>query len=115
MSERDLFRNLVVMAASDGSLTQSEIQMLSDRAEQWGISDSEFATMIEFALSPESHVDLPPKREDRIRLLQELIRMMAADGQLAEAEKRVFATAAAVMHFSEAEINSIIDKTLREE
>lgn len=112
MKERELFRNLVVMAASDGSLTQSEIQLLSERAARWGISDSEFAHMIEFAVSEKPHVDLPPQREDRVRLLQELIRMMAADGKLAEAEKRVFATAAAVMHFTEAEINSIIDETL---
>src|SRR5262245_47217744 len=112
MKERDLFRNLVVMAASDGSLTQSEIELLSDRAAQWGIDDSEFAGMLEFALSRDSHVELTPHREDRTELLKELIRMMAADGRLADAEKRVFATAAAVMHFTDAEINSIIDETL---
>ena len=112
MKERELFRNLVVMAASDGSLTQSEIELLSERAARWGIDDSEFARMLEFALSRDSHVELPAERKDRVLLLQELIRMMAADGRLAEAEKRVFATAAAVMHFSEAEINSIIDETL---
>ena len=112
MQERELFRNLVIMAAADGSLNQSEIELLSERAARWGIGDAQFARMLEEALSPDSHVDLPPNREDRVRLLQELIRMMAADGKLAEAEKRIFATAAAVMHFSESEINAIIDETL---
>src|SRR5262245_47369301 len=106
MKKSELFRNLVVMAAADGSLTQNEIELLSDRAATWGITDPEFARMLEYALSKDSHVDLPPTREDRVVLLQELIRMMAADGRLADAEKRIFATAAAVMHFSEAEINS---------
>ena len=113
MEKRELFQNLIVMASSDGSLSQSEIELLSERARRWGISDTEFAQMLEFSLSPEARVDLPPQRDDRIRLLQELIRMMAADGRLADAEKRIFATAAAVMHFSESEINSIIDATLQ--
>jgi uncharacterized tellurite resistance protein B-like protein len=112
MEKRELFRNLVVMAASDGSLTESEIQLLSARAKTWDIDEQEFAHMIEFALQPESHVDVPPQRDARVRLLKELIRMMAADGRLAEPEKRIFATVAAVMKFSDDEINSIIDETL---
>lgn len=40
----------------------------------------------------------------------DLIRMMAADGQLNESEKRLFALAAAKMNFSEDKLNQLIDR-----
>jgi uncharacterized tellurite resistance protein B-like protein len=45
-------------------------------------------------------------------MLQDLICTMAADGELSEVEKRVFATAAAVMEISSAEVNRLIDQLL---
>lgn len=45
-------------------------------------------------------------------MLRDLIRMMAADGDLADVEKDLFATAAAKMEISEDELNQIIDSVL---
>ncbi|MDP6058745.1 MAG: TerB family tellurite resistance protein, partial [Pirellulaceae bacterium] len=62
--------------------------------------------------SDRAELQIPPNKQDRIDLLQDLIRTMAADGQLAEIEKRVFAMAAAVMELKEGELNRIIDSVM---
>lgn len=109
----DKLKNLMVMASADGSLTQSELEFLSDRSVQWGISSTDFAAAIEFALSDEAELQIPPDKQDRSELLQDLIRTMAADGQLADIEKRVFAMAAAVMELPDGELDRIIDSVLQ--
>ena len=91
MTFLDKLKNLMIMAFADGSLSQSELEFLSDRSVQWGISQTDFTAAVEFALSDEAELQIPPNKHDRIELLQDLIRTMAADGQLAEIEKRVFA------------------------
>jgi uncharacterized tellurite resistance protein B-like protein len=105
----DKLKNLMIMAFADGRLTQSELEFLSDRSVQWGISQTDFAAAIEVALSDKAELQIPPNKQDRIEMLQDLIRTMAADGQLADIEKRVFAMAAAVMELSEGELDEIID------
>lgn len=102
----------MIMAFADGSLTQSELEFLSDRSVQWGLSEADFTAAVEFALSDEAELQIPPHKQDRIDLLQDLIRTMAADGQLAEIEKRVFAMAAAVMELPEGELERIINSVL---
>jgi len=105
----DKLKNLMVMAFADGRLTHSELEFLSDRSVQWGISQTDFEAAVEFALSDKAELQIPPHKQDRVELLQDLIRTMAADGQLAEIEKRLFAMAAAVMELGEGELDQIID------
>ena len=38
MSHADLFRNLLLMAAVDGRMSESELRLLSHRAAEWGIT-----------------------------------------------------------------------------
>jgi uncharacterized tellurite resistance protein B-like protein len=105
----DKLKNLMIMAFADGSLTQSELEFLSDRSVQWGLSQTDFTEAVEFALSDKAELQIPPHPKDRIELLQDLMRTMAADGHLAEIEKRVFAMAAAVMELPDGELDRIID------
>ena len=112
MNTSDQLRNLLVMAAADGSMTEAEINLLSDRAKSWSIPDEEFAAAIRYAISDGAQFAVPPAREERAAMLQDLIRMMAADGQLAEVEKELFATAAVKMGFSDDELKEIIDAIL---
>jgi hypothetical protein len=67
---------------------------------------------IEYALSNETYLAIPSGSEERQEMLRDLIRMMAADGDLADVEKDLFATAAAKMEISEDELNQIIDSVL---
>ena len=112
MNRSNLLRNLLVMAAADGSMTESEIGFLSDRAEKWSIPEDEFAAAIRYAISDDAQLILPATRDERVAMLQELIRMMAADGQLADVEKELFATAAVTMGFSNNELKELIDSVL---
>jgi hypothetical protein len=115
MDRYDLFKNLVVMAAADKSLTESEIQLLSDRCVEWGITDPQFAHAIEEAIDGDgTQIVLPDSRDECVELLKGLILMMAADGALHPDEKKLFAVTAGRMNFSGDEIDAIIDEALSE-
>ncbi len=109
MQEIDLFKNLVVMAAADGSITADETQLLASRAEHVGLTAEEFKTALDFALAGEGSIELPDSDSARKAMLGDLIRLMAADGQLADKEKHLFATVAAKMNLSKDDLNSVID------
>jgi uncharacterized tellurite resistance protein B-like protein len=100
------------MAAADGSMTEAEISLLTDRAKGWSIPEDEFAAAIRYAISDDARLVLPDTREERVSMLEDLLRMMAADAELAELEKELFATAAVKMGFSNDELKEIIDSML---
>ena len=102
-------RNLLLMAAADGSLTEREIIFLTDRCKQWDISEDVFADAVRYAISDSAKLEIPESHEDRVDMLKELLRMMAADGSLMDAEKQLFATAAVAMDISDEELKDIID------
>jgi uncharacterized tellurite resistance protein B-like protein len=53
---------------------------------------------------------LPRAPEDQERLLSDLIKIMAADGDLDEIEKRLFAVAAAKMNVQQDHLDQLITK-----
>ncbi len=110
MKIMDKLRNLLVMAASDGSLTESEIRYLMDRCQKWGLTESSLADAIGYALSGAAELTVPPRESERLEMLEDLMTIMAADGNLAETERNLFAVAAARMEISEAKLNRLIDK-----
>ena len=55
---------------------------------------------------------LPEARDSRIELLSEMVRVMAADGELAQIEKELCATAAAKMDFTMQEFEQILSSLL---
>jgi len=113
MKIMDKLRNLLVMAASDGSLNESEIRYLSDRCQKWGLPESALAEAIQYALSKHAELTLPPRQSERLEMLEDLMAMMAADGDLAETERNLFAVAAAQMEISDATLNRLIDKLVQ--
>lgn len=115
MSQKDLalFNNLVAMAAADGKFTQEEIEFLAVRAENWGISQDEFETAMVGVAAGGAEIVLPEDHNERLRLLSEMIRMMAADGELAEVEKRLCATVSAHMDLSSEQFEQLLDHVLR--
>lgn len=113
MKIMDKLRNLLVMAASDGQLTESEIKYLANRCQKWGLPESSFADAVTYALSKDAELALPPRQSDRLEMLEDLMSMMAADGDLAEIERHLFAIAAARMDISEDKLNRLIDKLTR--
>ncbi len=113
MNSYELFQDLMVMAISDGKLTEEELRMLAGRAIRWGITDAQFEQAMEYALSDDAHLTIPPDPADRMQLLEELLRMMAVDGQLAEIEKQIFAVVAATMKVGNQELDALLDRMLK--
>ena len=113
MDKQQLFINLVNLAAVDGKFTEEEIQFLVVRAEIWGIPTDEFETALA-GLHNEIQLKLPDDKESRIEMLREMIRLMAADGELAETEMGLCAAASASMEISNTEFVAIVDSLLRQ-
>lgn len=110
MNRFDQLKNLVIMAAADGRLTQSEIALLIDRCAELGLKESDLETAIDYALSDKPTLKLPTTKAEKEDLLTDLLRVMAADGELSKVEKRLFAVAAAKMSVSQADIEALIDR-----
>jgi uncharacterized tellurite resistance protein B-like protein len=110
VEQLDHLKNLVIMAAADGSLTEQEIDLLVDRCAGLGLAEEDLEKAIAFALSGEAKLKFPVDRAEQDRMLADLIRMMAADGHLREIEKRLFALAAAKMGIEKPELEAIIDR-----
>ena len=106
------FTNLLVMAVADGKLSDREIKFLLNRSARWGISETEFSRALQYAMSDKAELRIPTEKRECQALLQDLIRVMAADGKLGIVEKDLFATAAAKMRISEEELNAIIDSVV---
>ena len=106
-------RNLVVMAMADGSIGEREVNMVADRCSDLGLSAVDLQKAIEFGLSDDAALELPPGQAAREELMCDLIRMMAADGVLDEGEKRLFALAAVKMDMDSADLDRLIAATLK--
>jgi uncharacterized tellurite resistance protein B-like protein len=112
MDRQYLFTNLVNLAAVDGKFTEEEVQFLVDRAERWGIATEEFETALA-GVGEEIALRLPAEKAERIELLAEMIRLMAADGELAETEKGLCAAASASMEITSEEFAALVDSLIR--
>ena len=112
MSKLDLFNNLMILAASDG-FAKEEIEYLAQKSHQWGISEEDVEAAIVGAREGETH--LPDSRQDREETLREMLKLIAADGELSEIEKRICAIASAKMDFSSQEFELILQSVLSEQ
>ena len=115
MDRIDLFRNLLLMAIVDGSVAESELRLLADRATEWGITDDEFEEAIQQAIDGESELTLPRDPQDRREMMKDMILVMAADGRLADSQKRLFALAAAALEMSADDLHGLIDEVLNDQ
>ena len=113
MDKFQLFQNLVNMASVDGKFTDEEIGFLVSRAERWGIHNDDFESILVGIREEGATLDLPEAYADRKKLLEEMIRAMAADGEMAEVEKHLLATASAHMDFSTDEFLKILDNVIK--
>jgi uncharacterized tellurite resistance protein B-like protein len=113
MEKIELFQNLVNMASIDGKFTDQEVEFLVSRAERWGIANDEFETILVGIRDAGAEFHIPESRADRELLLKELIRMIAADGELASIEKQMLATASAQMEFTSDEFALLVDDVLQ--
>ena len=114
MDRLELFHSLVHLAASDGKFAEEEVQFLAHRAEQWEIPKGEFETALAGISSGNFEFKIPKSYEDRVEMMKEFLRLIAADGELADMEKHVCSVIAGRMDFSSDEFENILAKVLSE-
>ena len=98
---------------ADGSLGEREVNLAADRCFELGLDEYDLQKAVESALADDAALEIPRQREEQESLMRDLIRMMAADGVLAEGEKRLFALAAAKMSMTTADVDLLINETLK--
>ncbi|MEM6690947.1 MAG: TerB family tellurite resistance protein [Planctomycetota bacterium] len=103
---------MVVMAFADGSLGESEVNLMVDRCGQLGLNPGDLDEALKHALADSASLDLPIEPSEQKSLMIDLIRMMAADGVLEESEKRLFALAAAKMSMTATDVDDLISEVL---
>ena len=112
MSNQLHLRNLLVMALADGALSEREVHFVTDRCLEMGLNEVELRDAIRFALEDSAALALPRNPAEQETLLADLIRTMAADGSLAEGEKRLFALAAAKLGYDNEKLDALFEKVI---
>ncbi len=75
-------KNLVMLAAADGRLTDSELAVLLAVASRENISPDEFNRVIE---DPDRvTIDVPEDEDTKLAYLRDMVAMMMVDGELEE-------------------------------
>ena len=110
MERLEMFKILMVMAAADKKFTSEETQLLALRSHRWGLTDEQFAEALEFAKNGATSLPFPEKPKDRERLLRDMLEVMAADGELAPVEKKLYALAAVAMGLSAEDLDEKLDE-----
>ena len=78
------FRNLVMIAKSDGTVDSEELQLLKDIARKIGLSNEHFDLILE---NPEDYSINPPEnKEERHERFYHLVKMVVADEKVAFSE-----------------------------
>lgn len=103
-------RNLLVMALADGALSEREVNFVTDRCAELGLGEDELRESLRYALEDEAALSLPKDTAAQELLLSDLLKMMAADGALAENEKRLFALAAAKLGFDDEKLDALFNR-----
>lgn len=113
MDPVQLFHNLINLAAVDQKFANEEIDYLIDVANRHNIPSEEFETALQGIREGVIEVKLPEGHEDRVKLMKEMIQLMAVDGELNEMEKRLCATASARMDFTSPQFDELLNEVLQ--
>lgn len=80
-------KNLVMLAAADGHLTDSELAVLLAVASRENISPDDFNKVID---DPDSvNIDLPEDEDTKLAYLRDMVALMMIDGELDEEEMAI--------------------------
>ena len=109
MELTELFRTLVKLAAVDEKFATEEIGFLVDRARAWGIDQKVFEEAMAEVKAGDESFHIPESIADREHMIKEMVRLMAVDGVVADAERHMCASACASMELSTDHLNAILD------
>ncbi len=103
------FANLVAVAYSDGILTEDELQLLKEKALEYGLDEAAVNSIMENADKLEFII--PMNKEDREEQLSDAIYMMMIDGEINEKEYELCLRLAEKLDLNKKYLDHIIDLT----
>lgn len=110
------FRNLVLIANSDGELAEAEDKLLNEIATELGLTQEQVQ---DIKKNPENYPVHPPAdRTERFEQIVNLIQMVQADGKVEEAEMKVLEKVAVSIGYKdldEVDVESILALIVRGE
>ncbi len=89
LAARRAFASLVAAACVDGKVADAERAILARKAKELRLSDAEVEDYLQQGLQGKLTVAVPPTPLGKEALLEELIRMTAADGRVEQAERQL--------------------------
>ena len=105
------FANIVAVAASDGKISDEEIELLKDRAIEYGLSEKDVNELIDNAQNLEFIIPMNSvEREDQ---LSEAVLMSMIDGEIQENEYDICLKIAEKLGFDDKYLKHIIDLSKR--
>jgi tellurite resistance protein len=113
MDKRDFLSILIFMAGSDGKFSDDEVRRLLTFAARSGLTAQDVEQALADAADPNYPSPKPETREEAERLLTELLKIMAADGELHDMEKLIFSDLAGTLGFDHDELKGLIEKALK--
>ncbi len=101
------FANIVAVAASDGNISEVELELLSDRATEYGLDEKDVASLI--ASAEKLEFQIPLNNEEREEQLSEAVLMSMIDGEIQDKEYDLCLKIAQKLGFDKKYLNYIID------
>ncbi len=101
------FANIVAVAASDGNISEAELELLSDRATEYGLDEKDVADLITSA--EKLKFQIPLNNQEREEQLSEAVLMSMIDGKIQDKEYDLCLKIAQKLGFDEKYLNYIID------
>ncbi|MBN2893270.1 MAG: TerB family tellurite resistance protein [Bacteroidales bacterium] len=101
------FANIVAVAASDGVISNEELELLKDRAIEYGLNEKDVNDLIDSAESLEFIIPMNlVEKEDQ---LSEAVLMSMIDGEIHQHEYKICLKIAEKLGFDEKYLNHIVE------
>lgn len=105
------FANIVAVAASDGKISDEELELLKERAIEYGLNEKDVNNLIDNAESLEFII--PLNNVEREEQLSEAVFMSMIDGKIAQKETDMCLKIAKKLGFDEKYLNYIIELSIK--
>jgi uncharacterized tellurite resistance protein B-like protein len=112
MDAKTLLKSLILMARIDVKITQQEIRQLALTAAKFGVPVEEIEAAWHGVDGKAVQLAVSNVPEEGRVMLQEMARMMCADGELARSERGLLHVFGKALGFSETDVNAIIGAAL---
>lgn len=109
-SKKGLFKNLVMLARVDGTVDDTELQLLGRIAKKLSLTSEQVREIIEH---PDDYPMIPPvSREERCERFVQFVKMTNVDGVIDESEVKLVAKYGIALGFKNEEVETLEPKVI---